>query len=375
MASTSKFKRLISADSHVQPPYDMWWKALGDKFGDRTPRVVEEYRGLKGPFLWTGADKSPISRIEAFEAEIEAGEQGFAECGYNPEVRVRFQEQAGVDAEVLNATWMLNILRNPDSEVKRACAEVFNDFMIDFISYDPKRLIGVSVIPMDDMEWAVAELERTTAKGIASPMINCQAPVGCPPFRDSSYDRFWAAAQDLGTPLTLHSFTGRVAPSPGASVDFMTEEEKGETPSWWWESFSEIQPVLANDFIFGRIFDRFPGVKLVLSEWEMSWVPSFIGRMDQAQEIGPGLRLPKLERKAGEYVTDRCWHGFIDDVFAQFCVAQVGVDKVMWGSDFPHVRSIGLGAVDTATGLLSTLPEEDAQKIVADNAAALFGLD
>ena len=375
MGEALKFKRLISADSHVQPEYDMWWKALGQKFGDRTPRVVEEYRGLKGPFLYTGASNSPVSRIEAFEAEIEAGEQGFSECGYNPEVRVKFQKQAGVDAEVLNATWMLNILRNPDSEVRRACAQVFNDFMIDFISYDPKRLIGVSVIPMDDMEWAVAELKRTTAEGIRSPMINCQAPVDCPPFRDASYDRFWGAAQDMGIPLTLHSFTGRVAPTPGALVDLMSEEEKGETPRWWWESFSEIQPVLANDFIFGRIFDRFPGLKLVLSEWEMSWVPSFMGRMDQAQEIGPGLRLPKLDMKASEYVRDRCWHGFIDDVFAQFCVAQVGVDKVMWGSDFPHVRSIGLEAVNTANSLLSTLPLEDAQKIVADNAAELFGLD
>ena len=76
----------------------------------------------------------------------------------------------------------------------QACAQVFNDWEAEFVSYDPQRLVGVSVIPMHDVDWAIQELQRTLDKGLLGPMINCQAPVGCPPYRDPIYDRFWAVA-------------------------------------------------------------------------------------------------------------------------------------------------------------------------------------
>jgi len=67
-------------------------------------------------------------------------------------------------------------MRNPDADVVQACAQVYNDWEADFASYNPKRLIGVSVIPMYDVAWAIEELERTLHKGLLNPMINCQAP-------------------------------------------------------------------------------------------------------------------------------------------------------------------------------------------------------
>jgi predicted TIM-barrel fold metal-dependent hydrolase len=99
-------------------------------------------------------------------------------------MRIRFQEAADIRAEVLNPTRMLAILRNPDAEVVQACSQVFNDWETEFVSYNPKRLVGVSVIPMHDVDWAIEELQRTLDKGLLGPMINCQAPAGCPPYRD-----------------------------------------------------------------------------------------------------------------------------------------------------------------------------------------------
>jgi predicted TIM-barrel fold metal-dependent hydrolase len=130
---------------------------------------------------------------------------------------VRFQEEADIEAEVMNPTRLLGIMRNPDAEVVQACAQVYNDWEAGFASYSPKRLIGVSVIPMHDVAWALEELERTLEKGLLNPMINCQAPEGCPPYRDPVYDRFWAAASEAGAPVTLHLLTGRVL-SPLAAL-------------------------------------------------------------------------------------------------------------------------------------------------------------
>ena len=95
-----------------------------------------------------------------------AADKGFGEAGFLPEVRVQFQEEAGIRAEVLNPTRMLAILRNADVEVVQACAQVFNDWEAEFVSYDPKRLVGVSVIPMHDVDWAIKELQRTLDKGL-----------------------------------------------------------------------------------------------------------------------------------------------------------------------------------------------------------------
>jgi predicted TIM-barrel fold metal-dependent hydrolase len=124
---------------------------------------------------------------------------------------------------------MLAILRNPDVEAVQACAQVFNDWEAEFVSYDPKRLVGVSVIPMHDVDWAIKELQRTLDKGLLGPMIHCQAPLGCPPYRDPIYDRFWAMADEARAPITLHILTGRLL-APLALVDTQTPEERGENP-------------------------------------------------------------------------------------------------------------------------------------------------
>ena len=142
-----------------------------------------------------------------------AEESGFAQAGYDPEVRVRFQRENHIQAEVLNSTQMLGVLRNPDVEVVQACAEVFNDWVAEFASYDRARLIGISVIPMYNIDWSVKELERTVKMGLKGPMINAQGPVGCPPYRHQTYDRFWGMAQEAGAPVTLNLLTGQLASS------------------------------------------------------------------------------------------------------------------------------------------------------------------
>ena len=236
----------------------------GGKFGERTPRTVINYQGHQGKYFYTGYQGCPVTRVkevinpETEAAAVQAEEMGLGACAYDPEVRIRFQEEAGVKAEVLNPTTMLGILRNPDAEVLQACSEVYNDWESEFASHNPLRLIGVSVIPLHDVDWAVGELHRTMKKGLMNPMINCQAPEGIPPYSHSSYDRFWAAASEAGVPVTLHILTGRVLDALILARTDQPPEERPANPGRWVDLVNEIQYVLANDFIFGRILDRFP---------------------------------------------------------------------------------------------------------------------
>ncbi len=295
--------------------------------------------------------------------------------GYDPEVRVMWQVEGGITAEVMNPTTMLGVMRNPDLPVLQACSEVFNDWMAEFVSCDPRRLVGVSVIPMHDVDWAVGELGRTLNQELKGPMINCQAPEGCPPYRDRVYDKFWAAAEEAGVPVTLHILTGRVVDALFLARIGQTPEETSANPGLWIDLFIEAQTVLANDFIYGGILDRFPKLKVLCSEFEVSWIPGFMARLDQIEDVAPRLNLPKLDMKASDYMKTRVYHGFIDDTAAEFAIPHVGVDQVLWGSDFPHIRSIGLDAQSTLVQQLQTFSEEDQAKLVGENAAAVFDLN
>ena len=364
--SDSPVNRVISADSHVMEPPDLWLKAIGDKFGDRTPRLIDEHRGEKGSYFYTGGQIMHYGQGDASAQDI-----GMQEAGYVPEVRVRFQERAGVAAELLNATFMLLIMRHPDYDCLRACAAVFNDWLGEFAGYDAERLVGIGMIPMDDVDWAVKELERCAAKGFKCVNIHLYSPPGCPPYQNAAYDPFWARAQEIGMPVQLHIITGRV-PDP---LHFHTREEQSTTPKTQIEMMYEVMGVLANEFIFGKILDRFPSLKLLCGEFEISWIPPFMWRLDQMQvSMAARLPLPKLDMLASDYMRTRVWHGMIDDAYGAQAIRHIGTDQVLWGSDFPHIRSIGLDTQSRVGQMFADFEPADQRKLVGENAVRVFNL-
>ena len=106
----------------------------------------------------------------------------------------------------------------------------------------------------------------------------------------------------------------------------------------------------------------------------MSWVPGFMTHLDQAEAVAPRMFLKKAQMKASDYMRMRVFHGFITDEAAQTAIPYVGPSQVLWGSDFPHLRSIGLDAQSDAYKLIETLPREDQEKVIGGNAAKLFNV-
>lgn len=361
-----KFKKVISADSHTLEPLDLWWNALGNKFGDRTPRLVEERNGEKGRFFFNG---NQLYRMSDSEGDAEA--RYALEAGYDPEVRVRFQHDAGVEAEVLHPTRLMLMWHHPDAEIVRACSQVYNDWLMEFTSYDRKRLVEAVVIPMGDIDWAMLELERLGKKGARDAAINLEPPKGCPPYRDHVYDRFWTLAQDMGIPLTLHIFSGK----PRPHFEGLPPERQGENPENLLRSQHEISWILARDFIFGAVLDRFPRLKIIVAEFEVGWIPFFNWWVDRFQsDYSHRMQMPTLEMKASDYMSTRIWHGFIDDPLVTQAVQFVSTDQLLWGSDFPHLRSLALDTHDRLPGLLEGLSPEDQEKVLYTNAARVWDL-
>jgi len=250
---------------------------------------MPSFEGRPGHYFFCGREAALVD--ELVNASDKDRVEELVRAGHDPAFRMKLVEADGVAAEVVNATWTLYTMRIVDGELRRACCRVFNDWVSEYCSENLKRLVGVAMIPIDDVPWAVAELGRVARKGLRGAMIATNPPEGARPYRDGCYDPFWAAAEEAGVPITLHIVTGRVRDP----FTYHGEEERGEVPRSFIELFHEALPVLAGEFIFGGIFDRFPRLKLVVAEYEASWIPHFRFRLDRIERF-PGLRT--LEKRA-----------------------------------------------------------------------------
>ena len=364
-----RYEKVFSGDSHIREPYDLWWKTIGNRLGDRTPRIVHEYEGVSGDFFFTGGRICKVITTNVADKD-DATADLFVRAGYEPDARLEFQDRADVAGEIIFPSVFSPIMQAGVGDVVHAAAAVYNDWLWDFCSRAPDRLIGMAAVPMYDIDLAIAELERGRRKGLRGALINTVAPDGCPAYKDPAYDPFWAAAQDLDIPIILHIVTGRVL---DPIVYAITEEEHREGSQGVFDMWNELHGAVANEFIFGGILDRFPKLKLIDAEYEISWLPHFMFRLDQMQRDFTGLLdLPKLEHAASDYVKHRMWHGMTDDPYGLDTIRHVGASQVMWGSDFPHIRSIDLDTHDVLKELFGTLPAADYGKVTGGNVQRVF---
>ena len=345
--------------------------AVGKELGERTPRPLDRHRGVEGSFFYTGQHVVRHLATDAAAAEGEAARL-LIEAGRDPSARAAFQARAGIEAELLFPTLFSAIMQIDDGGVVQTAARAYNDWIAEFCSHAPERLLGAAVVPLHDPSWSVAELRRTRARGLRGALINTVAPRNRPPLRDAAYDPFWSAAAALDMPVMIHIVTGRVR---DPIIYALTPQQLEEAPRGIHEMWHEVQTTLSNEFIFGGILDRHPGLKLIDAEYDISWLPYFMFRDDQIdREFRAVLDLRKLAMKPSEYLTTRVWHGVTDDPHAVDTIRRVGADCVLWGSDFPHVRSVGYDTREAVAALYGGLPPADRRKLVGGNAARLFGL-
>lgn len=360
---------IISADSHVLEPGDLWSKALGKRFGDKVPHMMKNFSGHEGSFFYLGRP-GEAARVDELVNAVDDDERlkSLIRAGCDSAFRLTLMEKDGVAAEVLNPTWGLWIPRIPEAALRQACAEVFNDWIVDYSKVDPARLLGVGIVPLDDPEWAIKEVNRIIRGGVRGVMVATQPIEGAPPYRNALYNPVWAALEEAQIPVTLHIVTGRVRDP----FTYHGADERGEVPRSFIELFGEAAPVLANEFIFGGIFDRFPNLKIMLSEYDASWLPILKYRVERIETF-PGLI--KLKKPANAYVEENVFVGFINDPLATKLRYEIGIDRLMWGSDFPHPPSPYPNTQQRIQELLGELSAAEREAMICGNVSRLYNID
>ena len=371
--------QLISSDSHVSEPPDLWVERLDIKYRDRAPRVVLNPEGQEGAYfvyegypphnlaIGLGAGRTP----EELAAFLKTGTYADARPGgWDPAQRLPDMELDGVEAEVLYTTLGFRLFWLKDAGLQRACFRVYNDWLAAYCSYAPKRLKGLALISLYDPKEGAQELERCAKLGLKGAMIWCSPPAD-QPYSSEIYDPFWAAAQDLDMPVSLHAITGmeRIPWEYGAEQRAMRSTV---TPHEIEKSFSIL--------ILSGVLERFPRLKIVSAENNCGWLPYYLQRMDRGfARFGPsGTVTPwptKLTLKPSEYFRRQMYCTFIDDSFGVASRHWIGVDNVMWSSDYPHTASTWPHSRDIIARDFKEVSEVEKRKIVRENVAQLYGFD
>jgi len=213
---------ILSSDSHVFEPPDLWQTRIDAAFRDRAPRiqrvdgedqiVVEMDQILSGIGLISNAG----ARFEAPETISAHGRfEDVHRGGYDPDQHLKDMDLDGVAGEVVYPSQGLFYFKVADTPLMSAIFRAYNDWLADFCRTDPARLKGIAMINLDDVPDGIKELERAARLGLAGAMIT-EYPLEHRRYDGSEYEPFWAAAAALDLPLSLHTATRRQGRIRGA---------------------------------------------------------------------------------------------------------------------------------------------------------------
>jgi predicted TIM-barrel fold metal-dependent hydrolase len=369
--------KLISADSHVNEPGDLWVERIDKSFRERAPRIVDNPPGQRpGAYLilegmppihmaqGIGAGKTPEELPEFFRSstykDVRPG-------GWDPAERLKDMDLDGVEAEVIYTTLGFRQFWLEDAAFQRACFQVYNDWLADYCAYAPKRLIGLAMISLYDIGAAVRDLRRCAQQGLGGAMIWCSPPPDRP-YSSPLYDPFWAEAQELHLPISLHSITGAGPESRLLVKEPMDRYIRSTVLS------HEVQRTFTT-LIFSGVLERFPRLNFVSAENEVGWLTFFLQKLDQAQDEYQYLYPSPLKMKPSDYFHRQCYATFIDDPVGVATRHFIGVNNILWSSDYPHTVSTWPHSQEVVERDFQGVPEAEKRQMVRGNAIQLYGLD
>jgi predicted TIM-barrel fold metal-dependent hydrolase len=380
--------RVISADSHMMEPADLWETRLDNKFRDNAPRVVKNENRPGYLFVAPGVRPFPVSAGfgigksgEELKEHLKKGYEAARPSGWDPVERVKDQDIDGVEAEVLYTTLGMPLFGLDDDELRCACFSVYNDWVAEFRSHNPARFHPIALISLEDIEAGVKELERCGKMGLKGAMI-WGVPPEEKPYNDPAYDPFWAAAQEMKLPLSLHVITQRDQKGKERKDGERRREGQGPIAIGGVKALIgtmlpiyQVQRTLST-FIFGKVFERFPNLRIVSAENDSGWVAHFMYRMDHFYgKFGTMSDESRLKALPSEYVRHNIWATFQDDMIGPMTHSYFGADNFMWASDFPHTDSTWPNSRKVIEQDFAGVPEDVKRKMVFENAMRLYDIE
>src|SRR4051812_1270839 len=356
---------VISADTHAGGSHAQYREFLEAKYLDDFDAWRGEY---KNPFSDLGDDR----RLR----------------NWDDEMRNSQQDADGVVGEVIFPntvppffpTFVLFAKPPKPDEYEHRLAGIraHNRWLEDFCSRAPERRAGIGQIFLNDIDDAIEDVRWIKEHGLRGGVLLPTIPPDVDwikPLNHPDYDRLWAVCEELEVPVNCHGGTGSPSYAPVLSSALIMLAEV---------SVYSRRPLLF--LLLSGVFERFPGLRFVMTEQGCSWLPSVV---DQLDSILAGVRDKgaigelrfkpdqALPRSATEYYQQNVWLGASFPVRADIEAVRdtLGLDKIMWGSDYPHDEGTYPFTTETLRQLFHDWPEADLRRVLAGNAADVYGFD
>jgi predicted TIM-barrel fold metal-dependent hydrolase len=363
-------------------PSDLWTKRLPRKFQDSGPRVVNGPDGTRQWVVedhpwsgvgWSGVGRGPVNCYTraGISEEPEPGVFRAANARY----RCEDMDRDGVDAELVNGPYeQISAIKDP--ELRGACVRAVNDWAREIYEESSGRFIMLLPLPSQTPEEAVAELVRVAEFGLPTGVIFdwVTAPE---PVLHQIWEPLWAAAAETGLPVNLHANPSGGSRQMGVGVAGLEPRNQFlmRVANFPMGAMGELMSAV----VFSGICDRHPGIRFVLEEAGVGWVPFLFWRFDREYDSGgPSTRVFKpdvpLSDKPTEFVKRQVFFTFeVEEEGGFRRVPEIGYDNFLWASDFPgldspwpHSKAMGHAPVEAALG------KDGLNRLVFENAVNLY---
>jgi predicted TIM-barrel fold metal-dependent hydrolase len=388
--------KAISADGHVNEPPTLWVDNLPEKYKDRGPRIIETEKtkghawimedqtrpsvmGFSSMYFKSAGKFDRRNLIEQFKQIKSRGVryEDLFPGSYDPVARVGEIIEDKTDAEVIyngvGTVWN-GIKLMKDKGLSLACFKVYNDWMVEFQNAAPERFICNATLPTTGMKDILEELHRIADMGLKTAQLEAY-PSGNFNEITPEDDQFWAAAVELDMPINVHTQfffpAGELASKITAEG---TKDSYRRAKALGVDMQAGTFPVILWKMISTGVFERFPTLKFCGAEVQTGWLPYYLERFDESVKRNrKDWNLPMLP---SEYFRRNVWAVYIEDEIGAASRYDIGVDRIMWGPDFPHSSSAWPIDYELGREILERAgaTESEMERIMWKNCADLYKL-
>lgn len=350
---------VIDVDGHLAEPPGIWSRYLEPRFRDLAPRWVRDNQGRRR--LLVGGSLRPPIPFPPGPALIDTTEE------HDAKRRLADMDREGIDRMAMYPTIGLFFFGIERVDVTVALCRAYNDWAHDYCSAAPERLLAPLVLPQLDVQESVAELTRGLDELGARAAMLRPNPIGGRTLDDPAFEPLWERLEERGAALVLHE---------GATLD-VPQLGCDRTDNFLFRHmichpFEQQMALLS--LICGGVLERHPGLRVLIVEAGLAWVPYWLERMDHHVEKW-GFASTPLSLSPSEVFRRQCFvSADAEETLLPFVIAAIGDDNLCFSTDYPHPDHDFSGIV---SGLASRgdLSEASKRKILGDNAIRLFGFE
>jgi predicted TIM-barrel fold metal-dependent hydrolase len=317
---------VFSADDHISLSEDIFYERLPESMKERAPRIINVEGG------WSvGVDGKSILVPEFIRVVTQYDPVPGSHAG-DVDARLAALDSEGVDRELAFPNSVLALFGWPDREMREACFRVYNEYMAEIQERSGHRIYGVGLINWWDAEGArrtVSELKSLGLKTFLMPLMPGKDLDGKPiDYASPAMDGVWDAIEEAGIPVSHH-----IGENPPATPIAFNAISIGML-----QSVAPFRDTFGK-YIFGGILDRHPGLKVGYFEGGINWVPSALQDAEHIAASFQHLADLQIKHEPTYYWDNHMCASFMVDPLGLALLARIGVDRVMWSTDFPHNES------------------------------------